>query len=426
MTELEDLLRFDPAEIDPGLSTGLWFCDDVTDVYTLKTNLVCLAEGAKPADLRPFADFFSAFTFLVIAVVDRARREALEEGLRAALPQCGIVSVKPEAFKGCQSLGGYVALYGSKDKLLMQVNELPAYGLLDISEVRTLPPGGRPVTTTGIPELDRAVGGFALGDLSVWTGRRGEGKSTLLSQVLLNAIDSGFRVCAYSGELPAWRFKEWLYLQAAGPWNLRKQRDKVSGRDWWSCPEHVIQAIDDWTRKNFFLYDLGITSAHDEDNILTVFEYAARRYGCNVFLVDNIMTARFRGGERDFYRAQSAFVGRLVQFAKTFKVHVHLVAHPRKGEGKEITADDVGGIADITNRADNVLSVFRAGPDEEGYDGGIALLKCRATGERVKLLLNYEPVSHRFFRGEDPKRVYGWERATQVLLETDEKTPFEE
>lgn len=43
----------------------------------------------------------------------------------------------------------------------------------------------------GIPNLDRATGGAVMGELSVWTGKRGEGKSTLLDQFLLEAIDQG-------------------------------------------------------------------------------------------------------------------------------------------------------------------------------------------------------------------------------------------
>ena len=47
-----------------------------------------------------------------------------------------------------------------------------------------------------------------------------------------------------------------------------------------------------------------------------------------------------------------------MEFAKKNEVHVHLVAHPRKGDNdkkKLLTADDIGGSADITNRADNAF-----------------------------------------------------------------------
>ena len=98
---------------------------------------------------------------------------------------------------------------------------------------------------------------------------------------------------------------------------------------------------------------------HDEGNILRLFEYAHRRYDCDVFLVDNIMTAALKDAATlGYWQAQSVFTGRLVAFAKGRGVHVHLVAHPRKTD-KRIEADDVGGSADITNRADNVFKVER-------------------------------------------------------------------
>ena len=72
-----------------------------------------------------------------------------------------------------------------------------------------------------------------------------------------------------------------------------------------------------------------------------------------------------RSREGDYFRAQSNFAGRLVQFAKTRGVHVHLVAHPRKSDKtrKHLSSDDVGGSGDLTNRADNVfiLSLKAAG-----------------------------------------------------------------
>ena len=44
---------------------------------------------------------------------------------------------------------------------------------------------------SGIPTLDHVLGGFQYGDLTVWTGRRGEGKSTMMNQIALEALDRG-------------------------------------------------------------------------------------------------------------------------------------------------------------------------------------------------------------------------------------------
>jgi twinkle protein len=103
--------------------------------------------------------------------------------------------------------------------------------------------------------------------------------------------------------------------------------------------------------------------------------------------VDNLMTARFStSADRDFFRAQSNFTGRLVEFAKKFEVHVHLVAHPRKSQGA-LEADDVSGSGDITNRADNVFSLDRLDEKDaqmKGYTAALKVLKNRV--HRLKVL----------------------------------------
>jgi twinkle protein len=276
--------------------------------------------------------------------------------------------------------------------------------------------------------LDKSIGGFAASELSVWTGKRGCGKSTLLGQMLLDAIDQGHNVCAYSGELSAWRFKEWTALQAAGSEYVEMSTDKFSGKSFYRVNPIAMRQIDDWWRSRLFLYDNKLAAASDENSILSVFEYAARRYGCSVFLVDNLMTARFStSAERDFFRAQSNFTGRLVEFAKKFEVHVHLVAHPRKAQGN-LEADDISGSGDITNRADNVFSLDRLpekDAETQGYDAALKVLKNRSFGETPHIGLCYDAATRRYRKPGDEEKHYAWEFLNRGIQETlDTANPF--
>ena len=91
---------------------------------------------------------------------------------------------------------------------------------------------------------------------------------------------------------------------------MEKMQDRWSGKEFFSVSPLIQKRIDEWWKGKFFLYDNRLASASDEDSILSVFEYTARRYGCCVFLVDNLMTARFStSADRDFYRAQSNLQG---------------------------------------------------------------------------------------------------------------------
>jgi twinkle protein len=289
---------------------------------------------------------------------------------------------------------------------------------LNICDVTPLDPAKLPRSLSGLQGLDIATGGFLCGDVTVWSGKRGEGKSTMMHQMLLHAVDQNAKVCLYSGELRKERVKNWIYLQAAGPSNVVERRDQT-GRVWQAVPDDIRQEIDVWLDKRFFLYDISISAAHNEDQILSVFEYAARRYGCTVFAVDNLMTTNFKKlRDADYYRAQSSFVGRCEAFAKTFNAHVHIIAHPRKVEGRALDGDDIGGSGDIGNRADNILTVYRLADKQaetDGYDTGLSLIKSRWTGERTRVALKFEPKSRRFYAlyGGTPNWRFGWEKARQ-------------
>lgn len=415
-------LIYDPNRIDPSLPTGLWFCADAYDVQAVGRNACCLPLAGEWDDLRHCHDFVAQFPYVLVAAGDR-QGEVVRE-LAKRLPYVPVLSAQPSAFRGCPSIRELREQCGDRavEHLLLGAVEQPAQGLLDITRVRRPDIAGTPRALSGIRELDCSIGGFYAGELSVWTGKRGEGKSTFLGQMLLEAEAQGHKVCAYSGELPDWRFREWTYLQAAGPGNVRACEDKGTGRRFYQVPAPVQDLIDEWLAGHFFLYDLKQGAAHDEDSILQIFEYAARRYGCDVFLVDNIMTARFKTArDADYYRAQSNFTGRLVEFAKKFDVHVHLVAHPRKTDGKRLGADDVGGAGDITNRADNVFSLKRLDAeeaDEEGFGSLLSVLKNRSCGGSAKIKLDFEPNSRRFYKafGGAPDRKYPWEFMEQKTI----------
>ena len=416
----EVLLYFDDR-LDTRRS--LWFCRDVLDVDAVKDNAACLGVGVDDLSLlRSCEAFLRSFPSIFIAVPEEEVRativEAFEEyvpGLRILLPKDGAFG-KHERVRDVLEAGGQSAV----DRLLSDAVERPMKGLLDLSTVERMDPTTIPSVLSGIPALDQLIGGFYPGELSVWTGKRGGGKSTLLGQLLIEAVNQGQRVCAYSGELPAWRFREWIYLQAAGPSNIEVKKDPFSGREFYVVSQLAEKRLDDWFRGKFFLYDNSAPGGSNEDSILSIFSYAVRRHGCSVFLVDNLMSSRFgTSNDKDFYRAQSNFVGRLVEFVKQEETHLHLVAHPRKGDGKTIfDADEVGGSGDITNRADNVFSLQRLSDQEaenQGCQSVLRVLKNRSFGATASIAMDYDVPSRRFYRAGtgNPGKKYGWERSGQ-------------
>lgn len=430
----EDVLLYDPAWIDTKLPTGFWLMDSPEDVLAVQVNAGLLRDSFPQEAARACEMFLMQFPYVLLVAADRERRAAMERTARALFPGVVLLRVEDKGFRGCSSVRELRDSFGVKavDRLLLEAVELPCSGLLDLADVNQPDFSNLDKVLSGIPNLDRALGGFYLGELSIWTGKRGEGKSTILNQMLLESIDQGYPVCAYSGELPAWKFKYWASLQAAGPDNIRVQKDAQSGRYVPRPTPFAQQLIDDWWRGRYLLYDIGTNTYHDTASILRIFQYAYRRYGARVFLVDNLMTARFKTSDRDFYRAQSEFVAQLAGFAHNNQVHVHLVAHPRKTDRID-DADAVSGIGDVTNLADNVFTMENDDDKASTQDSILTILKNRFWGERGRSIgLCFDKRSKRFYKSGtgNPNKAFGWALAapqgTIRLPEDDmEQDPFE-
>lgn len=271
--------------------------------------------------------------------------------------------------------------------------------------------------SSGLEELDRVLGGgFRPGELTIWSGVNSSGKSTLLGQMLLEAIDQGQGVCAYSGELPDRVFRYWLELQAAGPINLEGEANPAGTGTIYRLRPEVIPAIRDWYREKLFLYDAA--EMENRTGLLEAFAAASLEYGCRVFLLDNLTMTVSRLNARDQYRAQRELILEMVNFARETSAHVHVVVHPRKITGAaRMTKNDIGGSGDITNLADNVLVLARPSAMElrsQSFTGDarLTVLKNRFGGRQdVDIYLGFDPVSRRFYlvgAGPDVRR-YEWE-----------------
>lgn len=304
------------------------------------------------------------------------------------------------------------------EEVISNAVEIPIDGVVNLATVKNLDIKKIPRTMSGIKELDSTIGGFMESELSIWTGKRGEGKSTLLSQLCIESIEQNKNVCAYSGELSNSQFKYWIDLQCAGGNNIESFLDNIDGKTKYYVKEHKRKLIEDWYNGKFWLYDNEIAyNTEMEISVLDVFKYCAKRYDCKTFLVDNLMILKdnvSKERETDYFRRQSNFTKELLRFANQYGVHVHLVAHPKKKTG-ELDCDDVGGLGDITNMAHNVFSWKKLSEEEKlktGCDGILSVLKNRAYGiSDLQLLCNYDAKSRRItHRNDSPFKQYAWEK----------------
>lgn len=303
-------------------------------------------------------------------------------------------------------------------RAIENARDVPVAGIVKVADVKRIDVTRIPRVLSCIGGINKTLGGYRMGEITIWTGINSAGKSTLLGQEIIESIEQGYSVFAYSGELSQWMFKEWIHLQMCGPKYLETKYDPVRDKNVGRVSNETVSYLEDWYKNSFYLYDSYST---EESQLIELCQIAARKYGCRVFLLDNLMTTGLGGIKADnVYQAQSEFVRLMANFAKKFEVHVHLVAHPRKAFGK-LTKMDVSGSGDITNRADNVVSVHRFSEKEKsepeyeeykGCSGLVQIFKNRFYGTQdIEIGVGFDELSKRFYGIKDeigPNKKYQW------------------
>jgi twinkle protein len=182
---------------------------------------------------------------------------------------------------------------------------------------------------------------FRKGEVSIWTGINGHGKSQALGHVCVDGISQGYNVCIASMEMKPSHLVGRMIRQQGGCNNPTAE---------------YLQMNMDKLQDNLWLFKARGTARVEK--IFEVFKYARARYGVDVFVIDSLAKCGFA---EDDYNGQKGFVDKICEFAEEHDVHVHLVTHSKKkANEKEAPGKmDVKGSGAITDMVDNVFSVWR-------------------------------------------------------------------
>lgn len=232
-------------------------------------------------------------------------------------------------------------------------------------------------------------------EISVWAGINGHGKSIALSQIAVEAVARGEKVCIASMEMKPRKLGRKLYQQLVG-------HDKPNSKE--------ADQAKDFLGGNMWLFEAYGTAK--AERIIEVFTYARKRYGVAHFIVDSLAKC---GLNEDDYNKQKFFVDRLMEFAGAHDVHVHLVVHMRKGENEDNIPGkfDIKGSGAITDMVDNVFIWWRNKAKEQGCgktttdaDAVLNCVKQRETGVEPIVGLFFHPASCQFTDGpgDSPKQ----------------------
>lgn len=292
---------------------------------------------------------------------------------------------------------------------------------------------------TGFNEIDRRMGGLALGDVTILSGIAGAGKTSIINIIALNAIQHGYKVALWSGELSPSRFKSWFNQAAAGSSFVRKG---VGESEYYYCPKDISDKIDIWTENKVFLYNNNYGNKISQ--IMTDIRKCVNDNGTQLIIVDNRMALNLDAYNGEKNEKEASLINELKDFAMQSNIHILLVCHPRKeAQNSLLRMESIAGNSDLYNAASNVLLCHRVGRDFERratdffgagmvneiltneFDEVVEIAKNRSHGSKdIVCGLYFDYPTRRFLNSKTEHIVYGWqEKVTTQELPIDKMLP---
>lgn len=276
---------------------------------------------------------------------------------------------------------------------------------------------------SGLLTLDNKIIGFKRGQVSVWIGRQASGKSTMMSQLILYAIQRGLKTAMFTGEMSAREIRTWMMLQAAG-----KAYTKPSQyNSFYYVPKHIKEKISQWMSGIFFLYNNSYS--FDILNIEDKIRKLHAEQGLSEVVLDNLMILEIdEFGDRNELINQKKLLKKLCDIARELNIHIHLVAHPNKAR-EWLDVSSVCGSSTIGNLAQNVFLLSKIYPESFATQAQGALSKtdiedvlqsqcstilqigkCREKGAAIGKIVKlwFEEESNRFKTDPYENIILGW------------------
>lgn len=219
---------------------------------------------------------------------------------------------------------------------------------------------------------------FRPGEVTIWGGANGQGKSLVTGQIALSLCSQSEKVCIASFEMKPMKTLERMGRQWSG-----ENPDHPAFRGHAEATARMIDLYEqfrDWTTGKLWLYDQQGTVTASQ--VCAVVRYCAKEKGITHFFVDSLMKCV---ADEDDYNGQKRLVDELTAIARDYSIHVHLVHHIKKpaNEDHKPTKYDYKGSGAITDQVDNVISVWRNKIKEKAREDG----KTVSDGEPDALLI---------------------------------------
>lgn len=192
---------------------------------------------------------------------------------------------------------------------------------------------------------------FRPGEVTLYAGSNGGGKSLITGQIALGLIKQGEKVCIMSFEMKPKRTLMRMTRQFSG-----QDLDNLFIKDRGALINSYYDRLNKFTNEKLWLYDQQGTT--NSKQVISVARYCAVELNITHIFIDSLM--KCVSGEDD-YNAQKSFVDELTALARDHNVHIHLIHHIRKLSSEEVkpNKNDIKGTGAIADQVDNVLLMFR-------------------------------------------------------------------
>lgn len=199
------------------------------------------------------------------------------------------------------------------------------------------------------------------GEVTLYAGSNGGGKSLVTGQIALDLIRQGAKVCIASFEMKPKRTLYRMLRQFAG--------ENIEGPMLARPVSEHLEDLEVFTKDSLWFYDQQGTVTSRQ--VIAMARFCAVELGVTHIFVDSLM--KCVAGEDD-YNAQKWFIDQLTSVARDHEIHIHLVHHIRKLSSEEVTPNknDVKGTGAIADQVDNVLLIWRNKKKEHDYQLGNA------------------------------------------------------
>lgn len=277
---------------------------------------------------------------------------------------------------------------------------------------------------TGILKLDKLIKGLILGETTLLSGINASGKTLFLNTLALNAVQKGFNVALWSGELQSFRLKSWIAQTAAGKMNV----SKIEGSEYaYEANSDVLPKIGQWLNGKLFIYNNNYGSVYEQliKDVSDCIDQNKTRF----IILDNLMAISLDNKVGDKNEKQKQLILELSDLAKKKNVHILLVAHPRKEANFTLLRkESISGTSDLTNVVQNLLLIHRVGQDfekrateflgkervnqllVEDYSNIIEIAKNRSYGVMDQMVGMYYEIETRRFKNSKAEQVhYEWD-----------------